>query len=98
MPVVEGLVMDCIVLTSKNTVMEEIAGPCAVYFDPCSPPDIADAIRKVVTGEVDAKHLLFNRDARLSAFSWYESARKMLAILTGKEIPAVKENVRSHEM
>ena len=95
MPVVEGLAMDCIVLTSKNTVMEEIAGPCAVYFDPCNPQDIADAIRRVVTGEVDAKHLLINRDARLSTFSWHESARKMLAVLTGREPASVKEIARS---
>ena len=80
-PVLEALSLDCLVLTSAGTVMQEIAGEAAVYFNAEKVQSIADAITLVYGKK-------FNRNRYLNAgknivmqYGWNTSAGSLLAIL-----------------
>jgi len=77
-PVLEALSLDCLVLTSKATVMEEIAGKAALYFDPRDPRSIADTIASVFAPSFDRSAVLAHRSAVLARYSWDRTAREML--------------------
>jgi glycosyltransferase involved in cell wall biosynthesis len=79
LPVLEALAMDCPVLTSKNTVMQEIAGESAVYFDPFDPVDIADKIRLVYSETFNRDFYLKHSGRVLEKYSWEKAARMMLS-------------------
>ncbi len=70
-PVLEALTMDCPVLTSKSTVMEELAGDSASYFDPY---DVESIIKTI--------DLYFNNQIQnfSNTFSWNKSAETLLEI------------------
>jgi len=74
LPVLEALMMDCPVITSKYTVMEEIAGGSVLYCDPRNPEDIADKILKLQTYKFDCQI----SQKILSKFSWPKTARLLL--------------------
>jgi glycosyltransferase involved in cell wall biosynthesis len=78
LPVIEALVMDCLVITSKNTVMQENAGDAAIYFDPFDPGDIAEKIGLVYSETFDREFYLKNKKRVLERYSWEKSAQKML--------------------
>jgi glycosyltransferase involved in cell wall biosynthesis len=78
LPVLEALAMDCPVLTSKNTVMQEIAGDSAIYFDPLDPGDIAEKIRGVYSESFDRNFYLKHRGSVLEKYTWEKAARTML--------------------
>ena len=71
----EALAMDCPVLTSQNTSMQEIAEESAVYFNPLDPADIADKIRFVCSSSFDRNVFLKNRNRILDKYSWERAAR-----------------------
>jgi glycosyltransferase involved in cell wall biosynthesis len=77
-PVLEGLKMDCIVLTSKNTAMEEIAGKYAIYFDPKDPVDIAEKVLDTINGKYDNIRIQDNKQQWLEKYSSEKSAKIML--------------------
>jgi glycosyltransferase involved in cell wall biosynthesis/SAM-dependent methyltransferase len=79
LPVLEALAMDCPVLTSKNTVMQEIAGESAVYFDPFDPLDIAEKIRLVYSEDFNRDSYLKHCGRVLEKYSWEKAARTMLS-------------------
>jgi glycosyltransferase involved in cell wall biosynthesis len=81
LPVLEALAMDCLVITSKNTVMQENAGDAAIYFDPFDPGDIADKIRIVYSEAFDRDYYLKHKKSVLEKYSWETAARKMLSIM-----------------
>lgn len=78
LPVLEALSLDCVVLTSKGSVMEEVAGSCALYFDPDDPHDIARAIQAVFRSDFDRRKVLRGRRAVLRSYTWEENARLTL--------------------
>jgi glycosyltransferase involved in cell wall biosynthesis len=78
LPVLEALTMDCPVITSKNTVMQENAGDAAIYFDPFNPGDIAEKIRLVYSETFNRDFCLKNKNRVLEKYSWEFSARKIL--------------------
>ena len=83
LPVLEALCLDCLVLTSRKTVMEEIAKNSAIYFDPNDPGDIAAAIEKVYQPGFEREaYLALARKEIRRAFSWHDTARELLAVLT----------------
>lgn len=82
LPILEALCMDCLVLTSKETVMEEIAKNCAIYFDPNNPNDIAKAIKKIYLPDFDRSYYLKNNKKVLDNYSWNKSAQKLLDLFT----------------
>jgi glycosyltransferase involved in cell wall biosynthesis len=74
-PVLEALKLDTPVLTSRGTVMEEIAGDSATYFDPYDVDSIASAIINFLkTGGAPINHDL------LSRYSWKRSAESLLEV------------------
>lgn len=74
MPIVEGLACGVPVLTSRNTVMEEVAQHCAFYADPLSVESIAAALETALTDV--PQHALFSRlgPAQAATFDWQTSA------------------------
>lgn len=77
-PVLEALSLDCLVLTSKGTVMQEIAKECAIYFDPMNPSDIADKIRSIYMDSFDRNAFLKEKDYILKKHSWMNAASDLL--------------------
>lgn len=77
MPVLESLSLDCLVLTSKGTVMQEICGESALYFDPHDPADIARAIEMVFRNDFDRNIYLQHRQMVLDQYDWKTSAEKI---------------------
>lgn len=73
MPVLEAFSLDCPVITSKGTVMEEIAGDHAMYCDPANITSIADAIKRVHNAH-ERTEVMQKRSAVVSVFSWKTSA------------------------
>jgi glycosyltransferase involved in cell wall biosynthesis len=82
MPVLEALSLDCPVLTSEKTVMQEIAGNAALYFNPESVESIAAAIKLVYEPSFDRSATLKNGPAVVSRYSWENSGRALLGIFT----------------
>lgn len=74
-PVLEALNMNCPVLTSKGTVMAEIAGDAAIYFDPFSHESIASSINDLL-GDYERKLQKINGNyaAFKEKFNWGQSA------------------------
>lgn len=77
LPVLEALLLDCIVITSKQTVMEEIAGQCGVYFNPHSVYNIAETIKYIYSEEFDRNAFLSRKESILKKFSWYNTAMQV---------------------
>lgn len=80
MPVLEALSLDCLVLTSHGTVMQEIAGDAALYFDPESVESIAARIRQIYDPAFDRTPVLQKSRSVVSKYSWEKSARTMLGL------------------
>ena len=78
LPVLEALKLNILVLTSKNTVMEEIAGSAAIYFDPNDENDIAEKIALLDDPSFDREYYLRNKNEILQKYSWEISANKLL--------------------
>ncbi len=79
-PVLEALSLDCLVLTSKGTVMEEVAGNSALFFDPCDPGDIAATIRRIYDFSFQRNNYLADKNKVLKKFSWLNAGQKMQSI------------------
>ena len=80
LPILEALVLDCPVLTSQNTVMQEIAENAALYFNPFDPHDIAEKIQFVFSDAFKRDFYLKHKNRILGKYSWEISAKKMLSI------------------
>jgi glycosyltransferase involved in cell wall biosynthesis len=77
LPILEALRLGTPVLTSKGTVMEEIAGESALYFDPYDTGSIAETIINFLKTGGPA----INRE-RLSRYCWRQSAEDLLEVFT----------------
>ena len=74
-PVLEALSLDTPVLTSKGTVMEEIAGDSAMYFDPYDVDSIAAVIIEFLKSggpEINKKIL--------DEYTWRRAAENLLSV------------------
>jgi glycosyltransferase involved in cell wall biosynthesis len=80
LPILEALSLDCLILTSKGTVMEEIAGPAAIYFDPLDPVDIAEKIEAVYSKSFDRNTYLRYKGDILKKYSWENNGQKLVDI------------------
>jgi len=74
-PVLEALKLGTPVLTSRGTVMEEIAGESAMYFDPYDADSIAATIINFLkTGGAPINHNILER------YTWRRAAESMLEV------------------
>jgi glycosyltransferase involved in cell wall biosynthesis len=81
LPVLESLMAGTLVLTSRGTAMEEIAGTCCLLFDPNDPLDIARTILTAYDVEFKPETILKNRKDVLERYSWDDTARQTLEAL-----------------
>jgi len=77
-PVLEALAESCMVVTSRGTVMQEVAGPAAAYFDPHDPSDIAASLAQLYSPKFDVNTYLQHAKAVLALYSWEQSALRQL--------------------
>ncbi len=78
MPVLEALTLDCLVVTSSGTVMQEICGRAALYFDPGDFGDIAGVIASLYQTGFDRNMYLRHRGEVLARYGWKDSAETIL--------------------
>lgn len=84
-PLVEAMSVGIPTVVSDIPIFREIGGEAALYFDPRSPEGLVDAVRKLERpGEWATRSEESVRQA--ARFTWRESARKLLDVLT--ETPA----------
>jgi glycosyltransferase involved in cell wall biosynthesis len=81
LPILEALSLDCLILTSAGTVMQEIAGEAAVYVDAENVSSIADAITLVYGTNFNRNKYLNAGKNIVSQYGWKTSAASLLAIL-----------------
>jgi glycosyltransferase involved in cell wall biosynthesis len=75
--VLEALSLDCLVLTSAGTVMQEIAGDAAVYFDPENIESIAEKIKLVYDKPFDRERYTTIGKNIIMQFGWKKSAASL---------------------
>jgi len=82
MPVVEGLACGVPVMTSRNTVMEEVAEQCAFYADPLDVESMTATLGRALTDE--AQRAQFSRlgPQQAAKFDWQSSAKVLHQTLT----------------
>lgn len=81
LPVLEALAFNTPVLTSSHSVMQEIAGPCAIYFDPKSKKSIAQAIENFWFSKALSTFTEEQEKVRmqiLNKYTWENAALEML--------------------
>jgi glycosyltransferase involved in cell wall biosynthesis len=81
MPVVEGLACGVPVLTSLNTVMEEVAGECAFYADPFDVEAISAQLETALTDETRRTRFGQNGPLQAAKFDWQRSADTLFKTL-----------------
>ncbi len=82
-PLVEAMASGLPIISSNATVMPEICGDAAIYFNPESVDSIKNAIEMVLLDEDLRKELSAIGLNRSKEFSWDISARKTLEIYEG---------------
>ena len=81
LPVLEALNYKTPVLTTKGSVMEEIAEDCGIYFDAKNPESIAQTIEAFLNGQQDfLSDKEYKRKAILEKYQWKNSAKQLLEI------------------
>jgi glycosyltransferase involved in cell wall biosynthesis len=74
LPLVEAMAAGIPLVVSDIAVHREVAGDAAVYFDPCRPSDLAEALTTVLA-DADLRRLLASRGReRVVQFSWRRAA------------------------
>lgn len=76
LPGIEGMQFDLPVVSSKASVLPEVHGKAAHYFDPLSEADMARAIKDVLTNKVLRNKLIKEGRVVRSLYSWEDMAKK----------------------
>jgi glycosyltransferase involved in cell wall biosynthesis len=78
-PLLEAMACGCPIIASEIPSSREVAGDCAIYFDPASFEDLRTALEKVVTEGPNATRRAAGI-SRAATFSWNETARRTLEV------------------
>jgi glycosyltransferase involved in cell wall biosynthesis len=81
LPLLEAMRCGCVVAASSVPALRECGGAAAHYFDPSSPPAIAQALRELIDGPALRDELRARGRERAAAFGWDASAGALLAVL-----------------
>jgi glycosyltransferase involved in cell wall biosynthesis len=73
-PILEAFAASCPVVLSNASCLPEIAGDAALYFDPQSTDEMANAIERTVTDSNLRAALIKKGNERLQLFNWSKSA------------------------
>lgn len=80
MPVLEAMHVGCPVACSNTTSLPEVAGEAALYFDPESVEQIADAIYQMITEQPTRNCLVEKGKEQIKKFSWITTARETIDV------------------
>ena len=83
-PILEAMACGCPVVTSDRGSMREIGGEAVLGVNPESVPSIAGGLLSVVTDARAAEALRAAGRSRVKQFSWEQTARATLAVLTAR--------------
>ena len=81
LPALEAQACETPLVCSNSSSLPEIAGEGAVYFDPLSVEEMADAIERALVDKDLRAELIAKGRENLTRFSWERSARETLAVL-----------------
>ena len=88
-PLVEAMSLGIPVVVSDIPIFREIGGDAALFFDPRSPEALVSSVRKLEgPGQWAARSKESVRQS--GRFTWQESARKLLDVLTATSARPVK--------
>ncbi len=87
LPILEALSTGARVITSRGTVMEQIAGTAATYFDPFDSRDIAATIAGSLEAPLTSQPKQEDVNRILDTYSWEKSARTLLESFTSLAVP-----------
>jgi len=71
---------NCPVISSQASVMPEVIGTAAEYFDPNEVDSISAAIEKVITDDSRRRQLVGLGAERIQQFTWQRCAQETLAV------------------
>lgn len=77
LPVLEAMTFGCPVITSKKTSLPEVGGTAALYVDPATPRQIADAMLCLEDHDYRRKKVRESK-RQASTFTWERTARQTL--------------------
>ena len=81
MPVLEAMAAGVPVACSDIPPLKEIAGNVAEFFDPSSPEEIADALRRVLDEPRRRASMIARGRERAAGSTWHATAERTLAVL-----------------
>jgi glycosyltransferase involved in cell wall biosynthesis len=82
LPVLEAMACGTVVACSDTSSMPEVAGNCAVLFDPKDPIEIARAILQLLSeSQADTSRRVHAGLLHVSRFSWQRTAASTLEVL-----------------
>lgn len=77
-PVLEAMHYGVPVLTSKNTVMEEVTKEAVLYVNPYEITSIAEGLERIISDNTLRETLIDKANTRIKKFSWEQTAQKTL--------------------
>ncbi|MEE2745465.1 MAG: glycosyltransferase, partial [Pseudomonadota bacterium] len=82
-PLVEAMACGTPIASSNSSVMPEILGDAAEFFEPLDPQDIASAVGNLLRDQEQQEVLVSNALQRAKHFSWEDTAQKTVEIILG---------------
>ena len=92
LPILDAFRCETAVLTSNVSSMPEVAGDAAVYCDPASPEDMAEAMTEVLSDAKLREQMTQKGLARVRQFTWHRTAEAICRIFE-KCLPAPERRV-----
>jgi len=76
----EAMALNCPVISSNASCLPEVYGQSVLYFDPFSPTDLADQIKKLQTSTALRQKLIKLGKLQVAKYSWTKTAQKTMAV------------------
>lgn len=81
LPLLEAMALGCPTLSSNRASLPEVGSNAAIYFNPDSPQEMANAIASVLSDRTLQEDLIERGNKQSRLFRWRETARRTWAIL-----------------
>ncbi len=80
LPLVESMYCGCPIISSNTSVMPEICGNAAEYFNPYNSEELSVAINKIVYSDNCRLKLINNSKSNVKKFTWKKCAEKTINV------------------